>query len=462
VSKYSLVMNGKLSLRSVLVSGLGVFSDGYNLYSIALVTYSLVEILKLNQLEEGLLVASSLYGAAFSALLFGLLSDIEGRKRMYGFDVLLMTIGAIAQALSTSFPMLVASRFILGMGIGADYVLSPIIVAENVEARRRGMVMILTFAFLWGWGAIVAAFVDQLTQILNLSPDLAWRVVLGAGAIPAASVFYFRRKIAETVFFLARVKPVEKELETLRKEFGLNLKPSIDRSPFMKKLWTSALMIVVGTVLWMLYDMYSSTFAIYGPITIAYNLGMTAITFTYVAQLGAGIPGQIMSMYLVDRVGRKKLIVVGYIGVAFWLAMYSLLLTHPEIFGFNFQVKSVLTAAQSLHGSAAVLAFAFYMLNYFFSALGPASIIGSAMVTPEIVPTKVRGTSQAISVAVDRLFTGLVVNGFPSLVSTLGLAAMLGVYSAVALASALVTIYLLPEMRGKDLEEVNVSSASSS
>ena len=125
-------------------------------------------------------------------------------------------------------------------------------------------------------------------------------------------------------------------------------------------------------------------------------------------------------------------------------------------------MKSVLTAAQSLHGGAAELAFAFYMLNYFFSALGPASIIGSAMVTPEIVPTKVRGTSQAISVAVDRLFTGLVVNGFPSLVSTLGLAAMLGVYSAVALASALETIYLLPEMRGKDLEEVNVSSASSS
>ncbi|MCQ4407157.1 MAG: MFS transporter, partial [Sulfolobaceae archaeon] len=87
---------------------------------------------------------------------------------------------------------------------------------------------------------------------------------------------------------------------------------------------------------------------------------------------------------------------------------------------------------------------------------------GSAMVTPEIVPTKVRGTSQAISVAVDRLFTGLVVNGFPSLVSTLGLAAMLGVYSAVALASALVTIYLLPEMKGRELEEVNVSSASSS
>jgi len=85
-------MNGKLSLRSVLVSGLGVFSDGYNLYSIALVTYSLVEILRLNQLEEGLLVASSLYGAALSALLFGLLSDIEGRKRMYGFDVLLMTM----------------------------------------------------------------------------------------------------------------------------------------------------------------------------------------------------------------------------------------------------------------------------------------------------------------------------------------------------------------------------------
>jgi len=70
--------------------------------------------------------------------------------------------------------------------------------------------------------------------------------------------------------------------------------------------------------------MYSSTFAIYGPITIAGNLGLNPIEFTYLAQFLAGLPGQIISIYLVDKIGRKPLIVIGYAGVAFWLFMHTM------------------------------------------------------------------------------------------------------------------------------------------
>ncbi|BFI74899.1 MFS transporter [Sulfurisphaera ohwakuensis] len=439
----------RLSWTSVLVSGMGVFTDGYNLYSLSLTIYLISNYISLNSVTEGILVAGSYFGAGIAAILFGILSDFKGRKRMYGIDVTLMSIGAIAQAISQNYVELFVSRLLLGMGIGADYVLSPIIVAENAEAKNRGKLMVITFAVLWGLGAVFAAFVDQISSIF-LPSSLVWRVVLGVGAIPAISVIMARRKLTETLQFLTKVKPDENELQKIKTNYGLLLGINVDKEKFINRLKASLPFIIVASVLWLLYDIYSSTFAIYGPIVIASNLGLTPITFTYVAQFFAGIPGQLLCIYLIDKVGRKILITIGYAGVALWLVMYSLLLLDPYLFGFK--------PMKELVGEAALLGFSFYMLNYFFSAIGPASIIGSAMVTPELTYTKVRGTGQAISVAVDRFASATVISLFPSLVNIVGLGAMVGVYAGIAFLSSLITMLFVPETKGKELDEVVKSS----
>ncbi|MEM0264277.1 MAG: MFS transporter, partial [Saccharolobus sp.] len=388
----------KLELKSVIVAGMGVFTDGYELYGISLVFYYIQTILHLTGLQEGLVIASAYYGAAVAAILLGFLSDILGRKVIYGLDVTLMSVGIIFQAISNSYIELIIARIILGLGIGADYVLSPIITAENSNPKNRGKRMILTFAVLWGLGAVAAALVEQLVIFMNLPPKIIWKVVLLMGIVPAIAVFYLRRKIPETYKFLTRVKPKNEELNKLEKEIKRKVIIKIDNLSFAERFKTSIYLVILSSVLWLLYDMYSSTFAIYGPITISENLGLTPITFTLAAQLLAGLPGQIISMYLVDKVGRKPLIVIGYAGVAFWLLMYSMLLLMPQLFGFNFHIVNALDAAESLTGNAALLGFMFYLLNYLSAAIGPASIIGSAMLVPELVPTKVRGTGQAISV----------------------------------------------------------------
>ncbi|MEM3269769.1 MAG: MFS transporter, partial [Saccharolobus sp.] len=388
----------KLELKSVIVAGMGVFTDGYELYGISLVFYYIQTILHLTGLQEGLVIASAYYGAAVAAILLGFLSDILGRKVIYGLDVTLMSVGIIFQAISNSYIELIIARIILGLGIGADYVLSPIITAENSNPKNRGKRMILTFAVLWGLGAVAAALVEQLVIFMNLPPKIIWKVVLLMGIVPAIAVFYLRRKIPETYKFLTRVKPKNEELKKLEKEIKRKVIIKIDNLSFAERFKTSIYLVILSSVLWLLYDMYSSTFAIYGPITISENLGLTPITFTLAAQLLAGLPGQIISMYLVDKVGRKPLIVIGYAGVAFWLLMYSMLLLMPQLFGFNFHIVNALDAAESLTGNAALLGFMFYLLNYLSAAIGPASIIGSAMLVPELVPTKVRGTGQAISV----------------------------------------------------------------
>ncbi len=442
----------KLEFKSVLTAGMGVFTDGYELYAISLVLYILLHYISMSKLEEGFLIAGSYYGAGLAALIMGYLADRFGRKFIYGLDVLLMTLGILGQTISLNYFELLASRVILGLGIGADYVLSPLIAAENASPKNRGKVMIITFAVLWGLGAVAAAFVEQVLLILHVSQSLIWRIVLLGGAIPAFSVFYLRRKIPETYKFLTRVKPIKHELERLEKEIGNKVIVQVDRTPFRKHLLSSATLIVLASVLWLLYDMYSSTFAIYGPIAIAANLGLSPIEFTYAAQFIAGIPGQIISISLVDRVGRKPLIVIGYAGVFLWLLLYSLLLIRPEVFGISLPpIKNPLDAASELTGRAAELGFSFYLLNYLFAAIGPASIIGSAMLTPELVPTKVRGTGQAISVATDRFSTALSLTAFPLLLGKFGLGALLGAFALIALLSSLITMIAIPETKGVTL-----------
>ncbi len=209
-----------LTWRNVIVSGMGVLTDGYNLYSISLSSFFISSSFTFTGAELGLLVAGSYFGAAIAALIFGLLADKIGRKRIYGVDVLVMALGAGLQAFSQSYSELLLARLILGIGIGADYVLSPVIVAENAGEKNRGKMMIITFAVMWGLGAVLAAFVEQMGLMAHLSPSLLWRVVLGVGAIPAISVFVMRRKIYETMMFVSRINPEHEDVKKIENEIG--------------------------------------------------------------------------------------------------------------------------------------------------------------------------------------------------------------------------------------------------
>jgi len=206
-----------LSWRNVIVSGMGVLTDGYNLYSIALTSFFISSSFSFSKVELGLLVAGSYYGAALAALVFGLFADRLGRKSLYGLDVAIMAVGAGLQGLSQSYLELFLARLILGVGIGADYVLSPVIVAENAEGKNRGKMMVITFAVMWGLGAVIAAFVEQVTLALGLPNSLVWRIVLSAGALPALSVFYLRRRIYETLLFISRVRPEHRDVEKIER-----------------------------------------------------------------------------------------------------------------------------------------------------------------------------------------------------------------------------------------------------
>src|SRR5580693_8669747 len=173
--------------RATLTTGLGVFCDGYDLSSLALVLGLVLHSFgqaRLDPVQSALLSASALVGAATGALLFGVLAQ-GGRKRFYGIDVLILGLAAIAQAFAPSVAWLIGLRFVLGVGVGADYVLSPVIMAEHSNRADRGRALGLGFGTMWPIGALVASLVTLLLNALHVSHDLEWRLVLAGGAIPA-------------------------------------------------------------------------------------------------------------------------------------------------------------------------------------------------------------------------------------------------------------------------------------
>ena len=439
--------------KNIIVNGVGVLSDSYNLYAISLVFFSITGYLHASPVDYSVLTASGYIGAAFGAILFGVVADRIGRKPMYGIDLALIFLGSAAQFFTTSYSFLFIARLIMGFGIGGDYVMSPVIMAENSNSKDRGKLMATTFSIMFLIGAVLAAFVVQVVGTI-MSPSEAWRVELAFGAVPALFVIYYRRKIPETYRFKTRVKgDVDSNFSVSAKpENGLKLQK--DNVKFTSRFLRSLPVILAGSILWVLYDAYSSTFTIFGPITIAANLGLTPIGFTYVAVFLAGLPGTILSLFLIDRVGRKKLVVFGYLGVFAALLLYSVLLVSPGIFGIP-------PSTGALIGIAALLGMIFYMFNYLFSAVGPATIIGGTVIVPELIPTKIRASGQALNVFIDRLAAAAFISLFPVLLSFFGLGAMILIYALIAVGSSILMFFALPEAKGRTLEELANEPAES-
>ncbi len=436
-------------IKNIIVNGVGVLSDSYNLYAISLVFFSITGYLHVGYVDYSVLTASGYIGAGIGAILFGAVADRIGRKPMYGIDLALIFLGSAAQFFTTSYSFLFIARLIMGFGIGGDYVMSPVIMAENANTRDRGKLMATTFSIMYLIGAVLAAFVVQVAGAF-LNPSEAWRIELAFGAVPALFVIYYRRKIPETYRFKTRVKgDADSNFSaSVKPEKGIKLRK--DNVDYASRFIRSLPVILAGSILWVLYDAYSSTFTIFGPITIAGNLGLTPVGFTYIAVFLAGIPGTIISLLLIDRVGRKKLVVMGYLGVFVALLLYSLLLVDPHIFGIPPSDEIL----GSLVGIAAVLGMTFYMFNYLFSAVGPATIIGGTVIVPELIPTKVRASGQALNVFIDRISAAAFISLFPLLLKFFGLGIMILLYAIIAVGSSVLMYFALPEAKGKTLEEL--------
>lgn len=436
---------GAFHWRAILVTGLGVFCDGYDISSIALVLTSVVASYHVAPhdipLLKGYLAAAALVGSMLGALAFGMLAQ-RGRKRFYGLDALILGVAALAQAFMPSVWLLVACRFVLGIGVGADYVLSPTIMAEHANRADRGKAIGLGFGTMWPVGALTAALIKLLLDSFHVPPDLVWKIVLALGAVPALGVMYFRRRMPESARYLARVAADQQAAHAAMTEVvgaGAAPPPSIDTRLFWEVFRKHAAHIFAGALLWMIYDLVVYAAILFGPDIIAQNLGIPASIYQIETELIFVLPPSIlMSWFIIDKIGRKPLQVWGFTagaGILFLFAWMRYALPHQALLAYI--VFGLFNIAQT----------------------GPGLVSGAGVFGVELAPTRIRSVAQSITVIGGRI--GAAISGFvfPLLNAHAGFIWTMAGLALLSLVGGVATQVLVPETSSRSLEEINLEHA---
>jgi PHS family inorganic phosphate transporter-like MFS transporter len=419
----------------VLIAGMGFFTDAYDLFIIGVVLKLLQSEWHIGPLEIAIAGATALISAAIGSAVFGRIADVFGRKYIYGFEVLVLGAGAVASAFAPNIWWLVAFRFVLGLGIGGDYPVSATIASEFAGKKTRGLMISSVFA-MQGIGLIVGPLLAIALLTAHVPQSLVWRILLAAGAIPPLAVFWARRHLRETPRFAQMVEGKSDEMarEVKRKGFVAALKEAFGEDNHLRK-W------LIGTSLaWFFLDLayYGNTIsnqafvsAVSPRGTQIHNLFLSLLVFTF-----AAFPGYLLSIYGMDRWGRKPI----------------------QLLGFGMMAASFIGIALLGDAKAIIVPFvALYCLNYFFTEFGPNT---TTFVLPaEIFPLSVRTTSHGISATVGKLGAAVGTFSFPLLQSSFGLPGPMWVAATSCVAGLALTWALLPEPNGLDLEEASRDTA---
>ena len=428
-----------LHWKIMFISGMGFFTDAYDLFIIGVVMAMLKPMWHVGKLEEGLVESTALLAAAFGALLFGRVADMLGRKRIYGVEVLVLAAGAIGCALSPNIWWLIGLRFILGVGIGGDYPVSATIMSEYAGKASRGMLVTMVFA-MQAAGLILGPLFASALLVSHLNPDIVWRVLLGFGAIPALAVYWSRRHLRETPRFLHASGHDEDAAGRLTpaghfnpKQHSVSFWDGFHRLVNDQRLFTR---LAGASLAWFLMD-----FAYYGntvssPMVLAALGGHGTLLHKTLTQLGIfavfAAPGYAVAVLTMDRLGRKTI----------------------QCLGFAIMAVAFATLALVPHIETMVVPFVMaYGISYFFTEFGPNA---TTFVYPsEVFPVRVRTTGHGIAAAMGKLGGFIGVFTFPFLMHWHGLLAAESGAAIVSVLGLITTALLLPETKGKSLEELS-------
>ena len=434
--------------KIMFVSGMGFFTDAYDLFVIGIVVALLKTQWNLSTGQVSLLNSVTLAASAVGAILFGRVADILGRKRIYGYEVLILAVGALASAFSPNYTFLLICRAILGIGIGGDYPVSATIMSEYSGKQSRGKMVGLVFA-MQGAGLIVGPLLASILLASGMPDNLAWRLLLGLGAIPGLAVFYLRRQIHETPRFAMAGGDADEAKAAIASATGASAAPpaageSSARHPqgaldgFVTLARTRRLLLwLIGTAgAWALLDFcyYGNTISV--PEILKLLNPHASLLHNTLVQLAIfavfAVPGYIVAILLLDKSGRRSIQVLGF-------AMMAV----------SFLLIGLIPAATAYAAPFIIL----YGVSYFFTEFGPNT---TTFIYPaEIFPVEVRTTGHGISAGAGKMgaFAGAYL--FPvMLASSLGIRGAEIISGVVAVVGMLLTVAVLPEPKGKSLEEL--------
>ncbi|PYX37358.1 MAG: MFS transporter [Acidobacteria bacterium] len=427
--------------KSAIVAALGGLLFGFDTAVISGTTGTLTNTYLLSPTMLGVTVSSALWGTVLGSMLAGIPGERFGRRDSLRVLAILYLVSGLGCAAAWNWPSLVAFRFIGGLGIGGSSVLGPMYIAEIAPAKLRGRLVGL-FQFNIVFGILLAYFSNYLISIQGFGKS-EWRLELGVTTIPAALFFVMLFRIprsprwlvekgrvaeARTVLQMIGEKNFEQELQEIVASINVERKQAAEKLFSRRYLFPIFLAVSIAmfnqlsginAILYYLNDIFIHA----GFSKISGNLQAVAIG-------GTNLIFTVLAMSVIDKIGRKTLLLVGSIGTAACLAGVA------TIF-FSGQHQGRLL---------------WLLIGYIaFFAFSQGAVIWVYL--SEVFPTTVRAKGQSLGTFTHWIMNALISGTFPLMAASSGGYPFV-FFSLMMVLQFFVVLLVYPETKGVSLEDM--------
>jgi SP family galactose:H+ symporter-like MFS transporter len=391
-----------------------------------------------------------LIGAVIGALGSGKLSDVIGRKKMIIVNAIIFAVGAVGCAYAPSVLVLIIMRIIIGVAIGITSYVVPMYISEISPARVRGALVTLNQLMIT-IGILLSYIADY--YLSDDSNDESWRYMFLVGFIPAVILLVGMFFLPETprwliskdrweegkaiLLKLEDADLVDRTLTELENDVKLAADTKTSAKDILKPWLRAPLIITIGIFFFQQFSGVN-TIIYYSPI-IFKMAGIVSNTATILPAIVIGsvnVLACLLSVFMLDRVGRRKLYFVGLFGMIPSLALL----------GACFHFKEALGASLPIF---AVLSIVCYII---FIAISLAPL--GWLLISEVFPLNVRGIGMSIGSLAHWGFNAMIAFTFLKLVNSLGIDYTFWMYGLVCIIGLVWGYYYIPETKGKSLEEI--------
>ena len=429
---------------AVGIAAVGGLLFGYDTGVISGAILFIKQQFSLSATMEEIVVSSVLVGAVVGATIGGALTGRFGRRKMIILAGIIFTVSAIGTTLAPTVSWLIAARVVSGLAIGIASFISPMYIAELVPANVRGSLVAVNMLAITS-GIVVAYLVDYAFSFSG-----GWRYMFGLAAIPSIVLAIGMWRLPDSPRWLisrSMLGQAKQVLQRVRTDADVSpeitdIQKSMDQQGVggMKGLFRPSLRmpLIVGLGLAVFQQITGINTVIYYAPTIFKFAGIAAVGPAILA--GAGLTMvmwlfHVLAIFLLDRVGRRPLLLVGVAGQVIGLAILGA--------AFHFQQLA------SFKSYVAIGGLVIYVACFAFG-LGPIFWL----LISEIYPLKIRGAAMSAVTVTNWALNLVVAVTFLTLVGVLGHAGTFWLYGVIAIGAWVFLYLLVPETKGKTLEQI--------
>ncbi|MDA8392058.1 MAG: sugar porter family MFS transporter [Actinomycetota bacterium] len=424
------------------VTALGGMLFGYDTGVISGALLFVRQSFHLTTFEAELVTSAILVGAMVGAFGSGRLAGAVGRRPVILATALLFIAGVLLAAFSTGMAMLVLARFAIGVAVGSASMLVPMYISELAPPRIRGSLVSLNQLAITS-GILMAGLVDY-----GLSSSGNWRLMFGLAVIPAAALFLgvlFQPESPHWLITKGREEEARRILLQVRDRTSIDdevaqVRQLSNRRTSLAELWLPAVRpaLMLGVGLAVLQQVTGINTVIYYAPSLLKGAGLTAGA-SILATVGVGIINvgmTVVAIRLLDRTGRRPLLIGGTAGMAISLAVVAVAFTNGS----------------QLKGLWAVMAVGAIMVYVGSFAVGLGPVFW--LMISEIYPLKVRGEAMSVATMANWGANLVVSLTFLSLIGALGAVGTFALFAVVTVGAVWYFFARVPETKGRSLAEI--------